>query len=58
VAYHRWREQYGGMTVEVRHSFKVLDVPDVLGELMLIRGVPGHIRSDNGPEFIAGTSGP
>jgi len=32
---------------------KAQDVLDVLSELMLIRGVPGHIRSDNGPEFIA-----
>ena len=42
-----------GLTVEVRRSFKATDVLDVLGELMLIRGAPGHIRSDNGPEFIA-----
>lgn len=37
----------------VRRSFKATDVLDVLSELMLIRGVPRHIRSDNGPEFIA-----
>jgi len=42
-----------GLAVEVRRSFKATDVLDVLGELMLIRGAPGHIRSDNGPEFIA-----
>jgi transposase InsO family protein len=42
-----------GLAVEVRRSFKARDVLDVLSELMLIRGVPGHIRSDNGPEFIA-----
>ena len=42
-----------GLAVQVRRSFKARDVLDVLGELMLIRGAPGHIRSDNGPEFIA-----
>ena len=42
-----------GLAVEVRRSFKARDVMDVLSELMLIRGVPGHIRSDNGPERIA-----
>jgi len=42
-----------GLAVEVRRSFKAQDVLDVLSELMLIRGVPGNIRSDNGPEFIA-----
>lgn len=42
-----------GLAMEVRRSFKATDVLDVLSELMLIRGAPGHIRSDNGPEFIA-----
>jgi transposase InsO family protein len=42
-----------GLVLEVRRSFKAEDVLDVLSELMLIRGVPRHIRSDNGPEFIA-----
>lgn len=42
-----------GLAVEVRRSFKATDVLDVLSELMLIRGAPNHIRSDNGPEFIA-----
>jgi len=42
-----------GLAVEARRSFKASDVLDVLSELMLIRGVPGHIRSDNGPELIA-----
>ena len=42
-----------GLAVEARRSFKAQDVLDVLSELMLIRGVPRHIRSDNGPEFIA-----
>jgi len=42
-----------GLAVEVRRSFKAEDVLDVLSELMMIRGVPRHIRSDHGPEFIA-----
>lgn len=42
-----------GLAVEAARSMKASDVIDVLTQLMLIRGVPGHIRSDNGPEFIA-----
>ena len=29
------------------------NVIDVLTDLFILRGVPGHIRSDNGPEFVA-----
>ncbi len=29
------------------------EVIEVLAELMVFRGVPDHIRSDNGPEFTA-----
>jgi hypothetical protein len=25
----------------------------MLSDLFILRGVPGHIRSDNGPEFVA-----
>ena len=35
------------------HSITSEDVIDTLAELFAIRGVPRHIRSDNGPEFIA-----
>jgi len=42
-----------GLALEVRRSFKAKDVLDVVSELMLIRGAPAHIRSDNGPELIA-----
>lgn len=34
-------------------SFPADAVIDVLDWLMVIRGIPDHIRSDNGPEFIA-----
>jgi transposase InsO family protein len=29
------------------------NVIDVLSDLFILRGVPGYVRSDNGPEFIA-----
>jgi transposase InsO family protein len=41
------------LALEVRRSFTSGDVIDVLRELFAIRGAPMHIRSDNGPEFIA-----
>jgi hypothetical protein len=37
----------------VSHRLKSVDVIDVLSDLFILRGVPEHIRSDNGPEFIA-----
>ena len=40
-------------TVYVARHIKALDVIDALSELMLGRGIPRHIRSDNGPEFVA-----
>jgi putative transposase len=41
------------LALEARRSFVSGDVIDVLRELLAIRGAPAHIRSDNGPEFIA-----
>jgi putative transposase len=41
------------LAIRVRRKLKSIDVIDVLVELFILRGVPGHIRSDNGPEFIA-----
>jgi putative transposase len=41
------------LALEVERSITSQDVIEVLQELLLIRGVPRHIRSDNGPEFIA-----
>jgi transposase InsO family protein len=43
-----------GLAVEVDRSMKAADVVDVINSLMLRRGAPRHIRSDNGPEFITG----
>jgi transposase InsO family protein len=39
--------------IEVERSITSKDVIGVLEYLFTVRGVPGFIRSDNGPEFIA-----
>ena len=41
------------LALEVDRSIKSDRVLDTLTNLFLARGVPNHIRSDNGPEFIA-----
>jgi len=41
------------LAIRVARRLKSIDVIDVLSDLFILRGVPGHIRSDNGPEFIA-----
>jgi transposase InsO family protein len=41
------------IAIRVKRRLNSMEVIDVLSELFLARGVPGHIRSDNGPEFIA-----
>lgn len=41
------------LALEVERSMTAGDVVDVLIDLTAVRGVPAHIRSDNGPEFIA-----
>jgi putative transposase len=41
------------IAIRVNRRLKATDVIDVLSDLFILRGVPGHIRSDNGPEFIA-----
>ena len=43
------------LAIRVARKLKAIDVIDVLCDLFILRGVPGHIRSDNGPEFIAQT---
>jgi putative transposase len=41
------------LMIRVSRKLKAVDVIDVLSDLFILRGVPGHIRSDNGPEFVA-----
>jgi len=41
------------LAIEVARSFTAMQVVDVLQYLFAVRGAPKHIRSDNGPEFVA-----
>lgn len=41
------------LAIRVDRRLTSADVIDVLSDLFIPRGVPDHIRSDNGPEFIA-----
>lgn len=41
------------LAIRIDRKLKSIDVIDVLSDLFILRGVPEHIRSDNGPEFIA-----
>jgi len=41
------------LALEVNRSLTADRLLDILTKLILTRGVPAHIRSDNGPEFIA-----
>jgi putative transposase len=41
------------LAIRVSRRLNSTDVIDVLSDLFILRGVPGHIRSDNGPEFVA-----
>ena len=41
------------LALEVERGITAEQVLDILKDLFAVRGVPQHIRSDNGPEFIA-----
>ena len=41
------------LAIRVARKLKAIDVIDVLSDLFILRGIPDHIRSDNGPEFVA-----
>jgi putative transposase len=41
------------LAIRIDRKLNSTDVIDVLSDLFILRGVPDHIRSDNGPEFVA-----
>ena len=41
------------LSIDVGRRMRSEDVLERLADLFVQRGIPGHIRSDNGPEFTA-----
>ena len=41
------------LAIRVNRKLRSTDVIDALSDSFILRGIPGHIRSDNGPEFVA-----
>lgn len=41
------------LAIRADRSMRCADVIEVLAERIMVRGVPNHIRSENGPEFTA-----
>jgi len=41
------------LAIRIARRLSAVDISDVLCDLFICRGIPGHIRSDNGPEFVA-----
>ena len=41
------------LAISVNRKLSSTDVIDALSDLFILHGIPGHIRSDNGPEFVA-----
>ncbi len=41
------------LAIRARPKLTAADVINVVADLFIMRGVPGHVRSDNGPEFAA-----
>jgi transposase InsO family protein len=41
------------LAIRINRKLNSTDVINVLSDLFILRGVPEHIRSDNGPEFVA-----
>ena len=41
------------LAIRINRKLKSTDVIDLLSDLFILRGIPTHVRSDNGPEFIA-----
>jgi transposase InsO family protein len=41
------------LAIRIGRKLNSSDVIDILSDLFILHGVPGYVRSDNGPEFVA-----
>jgi transposase InsO family protein len=41
------------LAIRVKRKLNATDVLETLADVMILRGPPAYVRSDNGPEFIA-----
>jgi putative transposase len=41
------------LAIRVARRLSSADVIDTLADLFILRGIPAHVRSDRGPEFVA-----
>ena len=41
------------LAIRVKRKLNSIDVLETLADIMICRGTPDYIRSDNGPEFVA-----
>lgn len=41
------------LAIQINMILKSIEVIDVLSDLFILKSAPTHVRSDNGPEFIA-----
>lgn len=48
-----YRTNFGDLTAEEETIIGSSKVIAALADIMVMKGVPEHLRSDNGPEFVA-----
>jgi putative transposase len=41
------------LAMRIDRMLKSADVIDALSDLLILRGIPTHVRSYNGPQFVA-----
>ncbi len=55
ASFSRWKKKFGGMELKDARKYRQLEKGERRTQLVARRGAPGHLRSDNGSEFVART---